>query len=196
MIIFAMKLMPRMDNLRLQDDLLMEFKAERDMVNEQLDLLDPLAVLLRKPIATRILHKGIILFFEIMAWLCALAMIAFCVLRDKIYPFHILARIRSKGSDYGFTNTDVQQLYWSFTVFAVFIAVLFVVVARILAKLRQKNTIIQMAAARIKTIVGQDLKRKAVISTIEQRHFDILQPLANDDVVVTTTAKSVSQITL
>ncbi len=185
-----------MEHSRLQDDLLQEFRAERDLVNEQLDLLDPLAVLLLKPIATRILHKGVIILLEIIAWLCSIIMIVFCVFRDKIYPFHILARMRIKGTEYGFTNTDVQELYWSLTLFAIVIALLFVVVARILAKLRQKNSIIQMASGRIKTIVGQDLKRKAAISTIEQRHFDILQPLSDDDVVINTTPKSVSQIIL
>lgn len=185
-----------MEHSRLQDDLLLEFKTERDLINEQLDLLDPLAVLLLKPVATRILHKGVIILMEIIAWACALTMVAFCLFRDKIYPFHILARLRTKGADYGFTNTDVQELYWSLTLFAVVVALLFVIIARVLAKLRQKNSIIQMASNRIKTIVGQDLKRKAAISTIEQRHFDILQPLADDDVVVNTTPKPVSQITL
>ncbi|MBL7711874.1 MAG: hypothetical protein JNL13_05405, partial [Chitinophagaceae bacterium] len=37
--------------------------------------------------------------------------------------------------------------------------------------------ILQMAASRIKTVVGDQLKRKAAIDTIDQRHFGILEPL-------------------
>lgn len=160
-----------MENLRLQEDLLKEFKEEKRIINEHLALLDPLAVSLRKPIAARLWSNVVLLIFEALAWLSIVGVIAFCIIRDKIYPFYILARMRTKGAVLGFSNADMNNLYWSVIVFAAIIAVLFFIIARNLGKLRKKNAILQMAGKNIKTVVGEQLKRKAAIETLDQRYF-------------------------
>jgi hypothetical protein len=173
-----------MESSRLQDDLLLEFRAERDMINTQLELLDPLAIALRKPVAVRLLHKGILIALEGLCWAGAAASVAFCIFRDQIYPFYLLKRLRIKGADTGFSERDTLYLYWSVTVFALTIAVLLLIIARNLSRLRRKNSIIQLAAKHIKTVTGQHLSRKAAIDTIEQRHFGILSPLKTETIVL------------
>ncbi|HTN18446.1 MAG TPA: hypothetical protein VL092_12230, partial [Chitinophagaceae bacterium] len=163
-----------MENSRLQDDLLLEFRQEKELINSQLALLDPLAVSLRKPVAARIWSSIVLLVLEGLSWLGIVSVVAFCIVRDNIYPFYILARLRVKGATLGFNERDLNYLYWSVLVFAGIIAVLLFVIARNLARLRKKNAILQMAASRIKTVVGDQLKRKAAIDTIDQRHFGIL----------------------
>ncbi|MDI9320048.1 MAG: hypothetical protein QM530_06170 [Phycisphaerales bacterium] len=160
-----------MENLRLQEDLLKEFKEEKRLINEHLALLDPLAVSLRKPVVARLWSNVVLLVFEALAWLGIVAVVAFCIIRDKIYPFYILARMRSKSAALGFSNTDMSNLYWSVILFAAIIALLFFIIARNLAQLRKKNAILQMAAKSIKTVVGEQLKRKAAIETLDQRYF-------------------------
>lgn len=167
-----------MENTRLHEDLLREFKQEKEMVNAHLALLDPLAVSLRKPVASRIFNSIVLLVLEGLSWLGLITVVAFCIVRDKIYPFYILARMRSKGTAMGFSARDVDSLYWSVVVFAAIIGLLLLVVARNLSRLRRKNAILQMAAVRIKTVVGEQLKRKAAIDTIDQRHFGILEPVS------------------
>lgn len=147
------------------------------MINSQLALLDPLAVSLRKPAAARIWSSIVLLVLEGLSWLGIVTVVAFCIVRDNVYPFYILARLRVKGGALGFSERDVHYLYWSVLVFAGIIALLLFVIARNLARLRKKNAILQMAASRIKTVVGDQLKRKAAIDTIDQRHFGILEPL-------------------
>lgn len=171
----------QMESTRLHDDLLREFRQERELINAQLELLDPLAVSLRKPVAARIWSSIVLLVLEGLSWLGIAGVIAFCLVRDKIYPFNVLARLRIKGSSVGFTESDMNSLYWSVVVFAGIIGILLYVIARNLARLRKKNAILQMASSRIKTVVGEQLKRKAAIEAIDDRHFGILEPLPVND---------------
>lgn len=166
-----------MENLKLQEDLLKEFREEKEMINTQLELLDPLAVSLRKPVAARLWNSIVLLVLEGLSWIGIALVIAFCIIRDKIYPFFILARMRTKGAELGFSNRDMNNIYYSTIVFAVIVALLLFIIARNLAKLRKKNSILQMAGKTIKTVVGEQLKRKAAIDTIDQRHFGILDPM-------------------
>jgi len=174
-----------MERSRLQDDLLLELRAERDMINEQLELLDPLGVALRKPVAARLLHKGILIVLECLCWLGLCGVLLFCAFRNTIYPFYLLDRIRLKGPAIGLSVTDIQYLYWSVTFFAVVTGLLLFVLARNLSRLRRKNAIIQLAAKHVKTVVGQHLHRKATIDNIEQRHFGISMPNEKDDLIIT-----------
>lgn len=166
-----------MENLRLQEDLLKEYRAEKVMVANQLELLEPLAVSLRKPIAARVLNSIVLLFFEALSWLGIATVIGFCIIRDKVYPFYILARLRTKAAELGFSNSDVDAVYWSVLIFAAIIIILLFIVARNLGKIRKKNAVLQLAAKSIKTVVGEQLNRKAAIKVIDQRYFEILEPL-------------------
>jgi hypothetical protein len=166
-----------MENSKLQEDLLREFKEEKELINAQLDLLDPLGVSLRKPAAARVLSNIVLVVLEAFSYLGIVALIAFCVIRDKVYPFYILARLRSQGGELGFSDRDMSNLYYSVVVFATFLSVLLFIIGRNLATLRKKNAILQMAGKTIKTVVGEQLKRKAAIRVIDQRHFETLEPM-------------------
>jgi hypothetical protein len=166
-----------MEQNKLQEDLLREFKEGKNMIENQLSLLDPLAVSLRKPIASRLFNTILLISLEVLAWLAVLATIAFAVFRDKFYPFYILARLRSKYEELGFSKKDMDNLYHSSLIFCILIAFLFIIIARNIARIRKKNKILQMAGKTIKTVVGDQLKRKAALDTVDQRHFGILEPI-------------------
>lgn len=173
-----------MENSRLQEDLLLEFRAEREMILAQLDQLEPLAVALRKPVAVRLLHKGIILLLECLCWIGAAASLLFAVMLDRIYPFYLLSRLRVKAAAIGYSVEDGHQLYWAVTGIIVFIALLLIIIARNLSRLRRKNSILHLAARHIKTVTGQHLSRKAAIATLEQRYFGILDPSKAETIVL------------
>jgi hypothetical protein len=174
-----------MDHSKLHEDLLKAFKEEKELIVEHLSLLDPLAVSLRKPIAARVWNSIVFVILESIIWLSILAVIAFSVLRDKVYPFYILARLRTKGAELGFSDRDMNNLYYVTLVFAVLIVLLLFIIARNLAALRKKNNILQLAGQTIKTVVGEQLKRKATIEAIDQRHFGILTPEVIPDLKAT-----------
>jgi hypothetical protein len=156
----------------LKDDLLSEFREERIMINEQIELLDPLATCLRKPAAQRLLSSGTLMITEISCYIVSLGGVAFVSLMHKIYPLSILnnlfydASVRSR-------NGSLNMLYLVLAIYgiaAISVACLFII-GRMAREIRLKNDILNHAGKDIKTIVGQHLERKAALDTIEQRHM-------------------------
>src|SRR5580704_6799657 len=77
----------------LKEDLLQEFREERIMINEQIELLDPLATSLRKPAAQRLLSSSTLILTEFSCYVVSLGGIAFISLMHKIYPFSLLNEV-------------------------------------------------------------------------------------------------------
>ncbi len=156
----------------LKDDLLHEFREERIMINEQIELLDPLATSLRKPAAQRLLSSGTLIISEISCYIVSLGGLAFIGFMHMIYPFSIMGDIfyNSKvRNEAGATNLA----YFIIAVYGItaISVVLVFIIGRMAREIRLKNDILHVAGKDIKTIVGQHLERKAAHDTIEQRHM-------------------------
>ena len=156
----------------LKDDLLQEFREERIMINEQIELLDPLATSLRRPAAQRLLSSGTLIISEISCYIVSMGGVAFLGFMHMIYPFSIMGEI--------FYNSEMRNkagsmnvLYFILAVYgiAAISVILVFIIGRMAREIRLKNDILHMAGKDIKTIVGQHLERKAAHDTIEQRHM-------------------------
>jgi hypothetical protein len=142
------------------------------MINEQIELLDPLATSLRKPAAQRLLSSSTLILTEYIAYIVSIGGIAFMALMHKIYPFSVLntmlytpqQRIRIGAPNIIYLLLGIYGLT------AIGIALTFIL-GRVAREMRLKNEILYMAGKDIKTIVGQHLERKAALDTIEQRHM-------------------------
>jgi branched-subunit amino acid transport protein AzlD len=167
---------------RLQDDLLQEFREEKRMIVSQIELADPLALSLRKPAAQRLAGKGLLLFGEFLCWALFLGAIALIIFLKKIIPFFVLSQLDRPEHVQSLGANNVQMLQWGVYGIIGLCGLLFVFLARALARIRQKNDILHMAGSRIKTIVGQHLQRKAAIEAIEQRHFNEIPSDAYTDI--------------
>jgi hypothetical protein len=156
----------------LKDDLLQEFREERIMINEQIELLDPLATSLRRPAAQRLLSSGTLIVTEFSCYIISLGGIAFLGFMHLIYPFSTLSTI--------FYNPELRNrigapnlTYLILSVYGlatVSVALVFIL-GRMAREIRLKNDILNIAGKDVKTIVGQHLERKAALDTIEQRHM-------------------------
>lgn len=160
-----------MTSTKLQDDLLKDFKEQKTMIYEQVELLDPLGTSLRRPAAQRLISKGVLIFSEILCYLLAVGSIVVAAFMDMLYPFYVVAELqhREEFSSIGRTNIDAFT-YGMYGLFGL-IAILFYMLGRAARAVRLKNNILNLAGKNIKLIVGQHLKRKASIDSIEQRHF-------------------------
>lgn len=170
-----------MSRTSLQDDLLYEFREEKKMINEQIQLLDPLVTTLRKPAAQRMLGSTVLILCELICYLLALASIAFIFFMNKIYPFYVLSDVLYNSKyreDIGMMN--ITYLNIGTYCLVGLIAFLFFIIGRTTRTIRLKNQIIHMAGKDIKLIAGEHLKRKAAINVIEQRHFMELPGLKSD----------------
>lgn len=169
---------------RLQDDLLQDFREQKQAINAQIELFDPLATSLRRPAAQRLMSKGVLVFFESMFYLLCVTSIVFTIFMNLIPPFrgqfHNVRYVDSVN-DMQYTMNEL----FSITVHALaaFIALLFFIMARMTRRMRLKNDILDLAGNNIKILMGQHLKRKASIDAIEQRHFLEL-PTYNESVEV------------
>jgi hypothetical protein len=176
----------------LKDDLLREFREERIMINEQIEILDPLATSLRKPEAQRLLSSSTLILTEFICYVVSLGGMAFIALMHKIYPFSLLSDV--------FYNSEMRNKIGAPNLFylilgiygiAIVVVILVFIVGRTAREIRMKNDILNVAGKDIKTIVGQHLERKAALETIEQRHMlglsEVGQPEKNNTVAIPST---------
>ncbi len=156
----------------LKDDLLQEFREERVMISDQIELLDPLATSLRKPAAQRLLSSGTLIMTEFICYIISLGGIAFMAFMHKIMPFNVLSQMfYSSSLRNGIGATNLFFLILAIYGLAAIGVVLIFVIGRMAREIRLKNDILHMAGKDIKTLVGQHLERKAALDTIEQRHM-------------------------
>jgi hypothetical protein len=157
---------------RLQEDLLNDFREQKQIILQQIDLFDPLATSLRKPAAQRLASKTGLVIAETFCYLLCLGAFAFTIFMNLIYPFTSLINIHYIKSVTDLTAMKEAE-YFSIAVhcMAAFTGVLFFILARMTRRIRLKNNILSLAGKNMKELVGQHLKRKATIESIEQRHF-------------------------
>jgi hypothetical protein len=172
-----------MKPLSIQEDLIRDFQEQKKTINEQVKLIDPLATSLRKPAAKRLFHAGFLVFLEILAWLLFLGTIAFVLFMDKLYPFYYLNQIQNDSQlSTNYKTSDLNLLSLSVRGMALVAAVLMAVIARMLSRIRQKNSVLHLAGKNMKLLIEQLLKRKATMEALEQRHM--LEMPSSDDAVV------------
>jgi hypothetical protein len=148
---------------RLHDDLVLEFKENKRMIYEQLELLDPLGVALLKPSASKTAPKFIMIIIEILMYVLALGFFAL----PFLFEYN---RTRSIGLNPGV----IRYAYWGTISLVVLFGVLFLIIARLVHAIRLKNNTLQIAKQTVKTIVATQLKRKASMDATDQRHFSEL----------------------
>lgn len=168
----------------LKEDLIRDFLDQKKNLNEQLLLIDPMAASLRKPAAKRLFHNGIIILFEIIAWLLFLGCVALIFLMDRLTPFHILTRlIHDTDLKTNYSTADLNLLHWAVVGLIALIGILFFIMTRMLAAIRMKNTVLNIAGRNMKSLVEQMLHRKAVIRSFEQR-YELELPSDTDSIVI------------
>ena len=151
----------------LKDDLLQEFREECIMINDQLEMLDPLGTALRQPAAQNLVSGAMLLIGELVCYVLCLGGVAFTVMLHRIYPDLLnnpkLEAISGKTNLFLF----VLALYGILAL----LVVCFFIIGRMAHELRLKNKILAPAAEDIKIVLGQLLERKAAIDTLQQRHM-------------------------
>ena len=164
----------KMTNVRLQDDLIREFRAEQAFTDAQLALFDPLATQLRRPAARRLLSAGLLLLVEVLFYMLALGGIALFVFRSRLYPFYLLQRFQRPEFETLIGRGNVKNLeilVWCLVGGTVLLCFW---LARAVRKIRLKNAVLARTGGVVKGFVGELLQRRAAMATLEQRHYETL----------------------
>ena len=148
----------------LKDDLLAEFRDERIMINEQIELLDPLTAALRKPAALGLLSDTTLLLTEYICYLVSAGGLACVLFMHLIYPFSLMQEI--------FYNAGLRErigapniIYLTISVYgiAVLLSLFVFIIGRMARETRLKNEILNLVAKELKGILGLVLERKAAV---------------------------------
>jgi hypothetical protein len=173
-----------MTDSRLHDDLIREFQEQKKSLKEQLELLDPMVSSLHKPAYKRVIHSGTSVFFEIILWLLAAGIVVFAFFYAKVTPFFVLKRLMELGyAQHTFTDFEINLVGWSVQGLLLIIALLLIIIARLMANIRQKNNVIQLSVKNMKQIGETNVRRKAAIEGIEQKYYAQLP--TDDESIIT-----------
>ena len=172
-----------MSTTRLQDDLFKDFKEQQKFIEEQVKLFDPMAESLSRPAATRLFRTGSMILLEIFFYVLCLGTIAFAVYIHKIRPFDLISNLMyDMKTRYLVGMDNLWMLNIAIYCMLGLIAFLFFALAQNMRTIRIKNDILHKAGKNMRTLVGQLLKRKAAIDTIQQRHFTELPGMGINDI--------------
>lgn len=163
----------------LKDDLMQEFREERIMINEQMEILDPLGTSLRRPAAQRLISSTTLVLTEVVCYALFIGGIALGFTIHSIYPFSLMNTVyhdteitaRLGGPN---VNNFLLAGYGCIALATLLVLIL----GRMARVIRLKNDILHQAGKDMKIILGQHLERKAAIDTIEQRHLLDLSGIA------------------
>ena len=181
--------------LTLQEDLIRDFQEQKHNIAEQVSLIDPMATLLRKPAAKRLIHAGLLVVVEIFSWILVLATIAFIIFIDKLYPYYLIPKISNDAHVLvKYTEQDMRMLAWAVRGIAMVLVIALVIIARMVATIRKKNSVLNVAGRNMKMLAEQMLKRKASMEMLEQRYP--MEMPSDADSIVKPIAKSHDDILL
>jgi hypothetical protein len=159
----------------LNDDLLRDFKDQKEMIYQQVTLFDPMATQLRRPAAQKLLSKDALVTTEILCYVLTVGAAGSIFLIERMQGIYIVDELRK--DPHGFNSQQSQYLYYGVCGMMGAIAVLLFIIARCMNSIRRKNDILRFSRLQTIEIAGELLKRKACIDTIEQRHFTELPSL-------------------
>ncbi len=160
-----------MSENRLQDDLLKDYKEQRQFIDEQIALCDEMASSLQRRSTRNLSGKFTLIFLEVVFYVLFLASIAFAILMYQIYPFTILSELIYNPAYKQSSMLDITSLNMVIHAFPALIAVLFFIMARMTRSIRLKNNALIVFDRNMRMLTEHNLKRKAFIDTVEQRYF-------------------------
>src|SRR5690606_7115654 len=94
-----------------------------------------------------------------------------------------------------YKQTDLKALYWGIKGLVIIIALLLVIIGRMLAKIRIKNSILNLTGKSMKQLAEQLLKRRAQMETLNQR-FSMDLPMDDDTIILPNTPSGHNDILL
>lgn len=170
----------------LLEHLIKDFQEQKEILHKQIESVDPLAASIRQPIATRLFHSGFLIMLEIFAWILVVATIAFVLFMDKLAPFYYLNQIAHDTQIIDtYKQKDLINLIWGVKGIALLNGFLFFWIARMLAKIRLKNSILNIAGKTLKELVEQFFKRRATMESLENK-FPLDLPKDADSIIMNT----------
>ncbi len=170
-------------NENLYKEFIKNFQEEKKVNEEQISLLDPLAVSMKSNAIRRMFQNWSLILLEIASWLAAVMCVALIVLMDKVYPLSVLHKIfKSNDMPIAFQYQDLKGMYWAVCGLIALLCVLFIVIARMISTIRRKNKVLAIAAKNMKQVAEQLLRKRSQNEAMQLKYPAEI-PKQNDGIV-------------
>lgn len=173
-------------NVELYKDLLKEFNTRKVSNEEQIALLEPIAAEMKSSTIQRLLKSWTLVFIEIVCWCLVITCIAIAFFTKLLPPFNGMIQALNSTDTIGMPGyLEMENSIIVTRVLFGLMAILWFIIARMIASTRQKNKLIAASSKNIKKVAEQLLRdRSANLELTEKYPYDL--PLQNDTVITTT----------
>ena len=155
----------------LEEDLIQNFLADKEMIVAQLELLKPISVAIHKPAAHKWVNSSLLLIVEYLCYILTIGGIIFIAIMHLIYPFSVLANIYYNNE----LKEKIGNANFNFVALAIYtitlLCILFVfAIGRFARTIRIKIGLLDYAGKAIKQVLHQQDIRFHLLYNLEQNH--------------------------
>lgn len=170
----------------LQTDLILDYQRRRLSIDDQINLLEPIAQQLQSNKIQRLLKSWFLAALEIVCWVFALLAFASIFLTQHIPPFNFLVnQIQTVNWELVAGKIGYESLLVGVKVLFGVIGILFVIISRMLASMRSKNKMLALAAVNLKKVAQELLNERGYIHDLHIK-YPIDLPFSSDSVINNT----------
>lgn len=156
-------------------DVIDDIQWEKDNINHQIEMLEPMKNALHQSAGMKMLSTGGYLFTELVLWLLAIATIVYVVFAFNMTPFYELSNALNSSVRLGeLKDHEMITVFWSIRSLIVLIAILIIIIARQLAKLRKKMKMTNVAGKTISDMQKKLEERMSTLLAFEQKYSYLL----------------------
>lgn len=183
-----------MSHSELIRDLIQDFQQQKSDLNGQIQLIDPIATSIRKPAATRLLNDSLLIIGEYLMYILSLGFFALTIFTNKVMILNTWFQVSEIGEVQDRIPED--DLLWfevAYKGLFFLLALCFIWIGRMLSKFRHKNSVLQLAAKDMNTLVEGLFKRKIEIEQLENKYDNILPISAEGNISLSTIEKYIAE---
>lgn len=164
-------------------DVLDDIKWEKENINKQMELLQPMINALHKSRGAKLVSSSAYFISELIVWIGIIAAIAWLAFMFIIPPFFDLSNIIYDAKQTGkYTQQTLDTVEWSVRALLVLIIIFLFIIARQLAKLRNKNALSHVAGRTIADMQKKLQERIDKLNAFESKYDYIIHSDANIDI--------------
>lgn len=170
----------------LQTDLILDYQRRRLSINDQINLLDPIAQQLQSNKIQRLLKSWSLAALEIVCWIGAIIALAGIFFTQYVPPFNFLVQqLQTVNWEMTAGKIGYENLLVGIKILFGIIAILLIIMSRMLASMRVKNKMLAVAAVNLKKVAQELLNERSYIHDLHIK-YPIDLPITNDAVINNT----------
>lgn len=157
-------------------DVLQDIAWEKENLNKQIELLEPLKRTLHRSAGMKMLSASGYFFFQLLCWAGIIGLLAWLIFMFRVAPFYELANMMYTAEQSGqYRSHEFTNIEWAIRLMVIVLIVLLFIIDRQLAKLRKKNNLASVAGKTIADMQGKLEERMNTLESFEHKYSYLLR---------------------